>query len=463
MKKLLIFLLFIIAWSSCQNNEKSNHSKEQGKTIESSFDRNINLGELNKKGIEFSSKSFDKAIKISKELNKPIFIDFYTYWCGPCKRMDNFVFTDSIIGDFYNKNFICLKIDAEKGEGIALKNKFEVQAYPTLLFLTPNLEIKLKHVGYRGTKDFLELGYTAVDVKSSNDSVLKSLSNNDSNNESLFEFSSSLNYYTSQSEKDSALFDYFQDMPKNKWYTPQYFHLIENNSYSIFSPLSKFVIANRNKYSELYGQERIDKFFNRLMSFAFKTPKDLYGKSYGNFSDDKIYNLLYSELEKIDSVFANKNRLNHEIILLCMSVQENNNKYWNSLFTKVDYYNKHYSHFDKEWYNFPNNWYSRALIIAPINLEIKNYNETCLRRAKSRLTESDFNEFAKGLCIGTVNRFVSSEKQTENSKNELTIALRTLAKSYPVSKVWANEFLSKINMSNEDIINYKEEIIKNAL
>ncbi|TJY34102.1 thioredoxin family protein [Pontimicrobium aquaticum] len=462
MKKILIFLLFIIAWSSCKNKGKSNHDKEQGKRIESSFDKNINVGELNKKGIEFSSESFDKAIKISRELNKPIFIDFYTHWCGPCKRMDNFVFTDSIIGDFYNKNFICLKIDAEKGEGIALANKFGVQGYPTLLFLTPNLEIKLKHFGYRGTKNFLELGYTVIDGKSSNDSVLNSLSNYDSKVESLFEFSSSLNYYSRQSEKDSALFDYFKDIPKNKWYTPQYFHFIENQSYSIFSPLSEFVIANRNKYSKLYGKTRIDKFISRLMSFAIKTPKDLYGKSYNNFSNDEIYSLLYSELEKIDFVFTNKNKLNHEIILLCKSVRDNN-KDWNSLFTKVDYYNKHYSQFDKEWYNFPNNWYTRALMISPINLEIKNYNETCLKLAKSKLTDRDFNEFAKGLSIGTVERFVSNEKQSENTKNELTIALSTLTKLNPVSKVWANEFLSKINMSDEDIINYKEKIIKNAL
>ena len=73
------------------------------------------------------------------------------------KKMDNFVFTDSIIGDFYNKNFICLKYDAERGEGITLANKFEVKAYPTLLFLSPQLEIELKHVGYKGPTEFFRI------------------------------------------------------------------------------------------------------------------------------------------------------------------------------------------------------------------------------------------------------------------------------------------------------------------
>tara|TARA_R110002050_G_scaffold215007_2_gene351150 strand:+ start:2589 stop:3905 length:1317 start_codon:yes stop_codon:yes gene_type:complete len=417
-----------------------------------------------KNGIEFSSETFEKAIEISTELNRPIFIDFSTSWCGPCKKMDDFVFTDSIIGDFYNKNFICLKYDAERGEGIALANKFEVKAYPTLIFLSPQLEIELKYVGYKGPTEFLELGYTVVNEDISYNVIPNSLSDYELNIQDITEFSSFVGYL-SPIEKDSLLFDYFKDIPQDKWYLPQYFHLIENYSYSIFSTLSKFVIANRNKYSELYGKERIDKFISGLMSFAFKTPKDLYHKSFNNLSDDEIHKLIFNELVKIDPVFASKNSLDHEIILLCKNVIENCNdtEIWDSLFTKVKYYNKRYSHFDQEWHNFPNNWYYRALKICPNNLEIKNYNETSLKRAKSRLTESDYNEFEEGLCIGTVQSFVSSEKQSENSKKELTIALRILAKSHPVSKVWVNNFLSTVNVPDKDIMNYKEEIIKNAV
>ncbi|WP_149304505.1 thioredoxin family protein [Pareuzebyella sediminis] len=412
-------------------------------------------------GIEFSSVSFEEAIKTSKELNRPIFIDFSTSWCGPCRQMDNLVFSDSIIGDFYNKNFICLKFDAEKGEGITLANKFEINAYPTLLFLSPQLETELKHIGYRGPKEFLELGYTVVNEKTADITHLNSLIDD----EDIMEFSSFLSAYPSQLEKDLALLDYFRNIPQNKWYAPQFFYLIEDHAHSIFSPLSKLVVENRIRYSEMYGKERIDKFISRLMAFAFEAPKDLYGAPYKNLSDNEINKLLFSELSKIDPVLASKNSLDHEIILLCNSIRENynNTEIWDALFEKVDYYNTHYAHFDEEWHNFPNNWYYRALKIIPKKLEIKNYNEASLKRAKSVLGESDYNKFEKGLCIGTVQTFVSGQNQSENSKKELTIALRILSKSQPVSKIWANNFLSRIKVSDNDINKYKEEIIKNAL
>ncbi|UKJ07672.1 thioredoxin family protein [Solitalea lacus] len=88
-------------------------------------------------GIEFEHTSWKEIVQKAKEQNKPIFVDVYTSWCGPCKVMASTVFTKPEIGDKYNKGFINVKIDAEKGEGIDLAKKYEVKAYPTYLFINP--------------------------------------------------------------------------------------------------------------------------------------------------------------------------------------------------------------------------------------------------------------------------------------------------------------------------------------
>jgi len=91
-------------------------------------------------GIEFEHGTWAEAVKKAKQANKPIFVDVYTSWCGPCKIMAAEVFTKPQIGEKYNRGFINVKIDAEKGEGIALAKKYVVKAYPTYLFINPNNE-----------------------------------------------------------------------------------------------------------------------------------------------------------------------------------------------------------------------------------------------------------------------------------------------------------------------------------
>ena len=57
-------------------------------------------------GITFKKKSFEEAKKEAKKSGKLIFIDAYTDWCGPCKRMAATSFKDPKVGEMFNKNFI---------------------------------------------------------------------------------------------------------------------------------------------------------------------------------------------------------------------------------------------------------------------------------------------------------------------------------------------------------------------
>lgn len=89
-------------------------------------------------GVKWEEGSFSQALEKAKKTSKPVFIDCYTSWCGPCKHMGNAVFTLPQAGAFFNSGFINIKIDMEKGEGIQLKERFEVKAFPTFIILDSN-------------------------------------------------------------------------------------------------------------------------------------------------------------------------------------------------------------------------------------------------------------------------------------------------------------------------------------
>lgn len=113
-------------------------------------------------GITFEKGSWKEVVAKAKATNKPIFIDVYTSWCGPCKNMSKNVFTQAEVGKEYNENYICYQIDAEKGDGIELAKRYEVKAYPTYLFLKADGSLFSRSLGSMEAEKFIAVSKTAL-------------------------------------------------------------------------------------------------------------------------------------------------------------------------------------------------------------------------------------------------------------------------------------------------------------
>ena len=57
--------------------------------------------------------TLDEALAKQKKNAKPIFMDVYTDWCGPCKYLDATTFHDAAIVEFVNTNYYAVKFNAE--------------------------------------------------------------------------------------------------------------------------------------------------------------------------------------------------------------------------------------------------------------------------------------------------------------------------------------------------------------
>lgn len=112
--------------------------------------------------IRFNTSSWKEILVKAKKENKPIFLDISASWCGYCKRMKANVFTDAEVGEFYNKTFINVSVDGEKGDGIELAKKYGVKGYPTFVFLNPDGSLAMQASDYHKSEKFLELGKNAI-------------------------------------------------------------------------------------------------------------------------------------------------------------------------------------------------------------------------------------------------------------------------------------------------------------
>ncbi len=114
-----------------------------------------NPGDKVAKGISFNKGSWNELLSDAKKNKKPFFVDVYTTWCGPCKKMSKETFQDAEVGKYINSNFLAYKLDAEKGEGVGLSEKFDVEAYPTILFFNADGKLLGKEEGFMDSERFI--------------------------------------------------------------------------------------------------------------------------------------------------------------------------------------------------------------------------------------------------------------------------------------------------------------------
>ncbi len=120
-------------------------------------------GSIFGEGIRFEQGSWAQVVSKARQERKLIFVDIYTTWCGPCKMMDKKLFPHPEAGKKYNTHFINYKIDAEKGEGIDIADRYHVKAYPTNLFIDPETEeVVYTALGYCELTEFLHRADVAI-------------------------------------------------------------------------------------------------------------------------------------------------------------------------------------------------------------------------------------------------------------------------------------------------------------
>ncbi|HLP56249.1 MAG TPA: thioredoxin domain-containing protein [Fluviicola sp.] len=119
--------------------------------------------------IKFEHITLDEAKAKAKVEKKPIFVDVYATWCGPCKQMAATAFVDPALSAYYNEHFINVKIDGEKEAEGGPKTMMEygITAYPTLLYINADGTLFRKLIGGQTASTLMKRGKEVVDPNNS--------------------------------------------------------------------------------------------------------------------------------------------------------------------------------------------------------------------------------------------------------------------------------------------------------
>ena len=246
---------------------------------------------VNTDGIKFEESSFEEALKKAKDQGKLLFMDCYTTWCGPCKMMSNQVFKQKFIGDFFNQNLVSLKMDMEKGEGIDLQKKFDVNAFPTMFLLNGDGNIIYKILGGRDPRAFMEAIQRGM-KQSTPYYILKSkYETGDRSVKLMADYFQTMSDAGELKNVDGEVKSYLATLKAPESYSVSAWALYDNFVNRVSDAEFKFLVNNRKEFAKQVGDSTVDKKIERVV---FPVVIDYLKGAVSKESMDQVWKLVNS-------------------------------------------------------------------------------------------------------------------------------------------------------------------------
>ena len=220
-------------------------------------------------GIKFVESNFKEAVAQAEQENKLLFMDCYTSWCGPCRLLANRVFPNDSIGQFFNKHFVSLKVDMEKGEGPALARQYGVKAYPTLLFIDPSTqEIVSQVVGFRTVKALLEDAQKAANPNRNLQGLAAQFNENPTNPAIASAYLEGLWAASLTQERDETLKNYLSRLTPEEICTTDNWKILSAHTENPYSYAFDCLHKNREGFRNVMGKEAVNGKLDHLYRYA---------------------------------------------------------------------------------------------------------------------------------------------------------------------------------------------------
>ncbi len=220
------------------------------------------------KGVDFiESSEWGEVLALAELEDKIIFLDAYTSWCRPCKKMDKVVFSRPDVGDLYNENFLNVKVNMEKGDGVNLVEKYHIIAYPSLFFLSPDGEVVHRVTGYKGPGEILKIGRQVKEGNKTVASLEEQYKTGERTPEFLYEY-----LQTSIEAKDgrqtARLEEYLSS--QEDWQTEDIRSLLFHTLDTPDSPLFDHLIENKSAFAIQFGVSDVENKIQNLVYTAIR-------------------------------------------------------------------------------------------------------------------------------------------------------------------------------------------------
>lgn len=241
---------------------------------------------------QFRTIAYDEALSAAQQEGKMVFIDFYTDWCGPCKRMSREVFPQDKVGNFLNHKFICIKLNAEK-EGKELAKLFQVKAYPTFLIVNTSKQVVFRLEGAMDTDAFISRIENGIDPNQKPERLAQRYQSGERSAELINNYAFSLMTNDKEQEGYQVVNEYFKTLSNKQRLLPRNLFLFTRYTVSLDDEKAKFLLQNEALFPKESSQ-KVTEHLDKLIAMALSS----YFSGY-RWSEKKFHEAEYQWLKQL--------------------------------------------------------------------------------------------------------------------------------------------------------------------
>ncbi len=206
--------------------------------------------------ITFEEPDWQIAMDKAKKEGKLLMVYLNTLWCDPCLDMEETIFQDATVHDFYSEKFINVPFDAEGFPGAEIADRYGVEIFPVFLFINHYGELIHKGCGWMDESTFLEVGQNALTESKTLIYYQKMFAQGERSPKFLSDYS----YLLDAACIDASAFvkSFFKDLPEEKWVEEPAWTMINLNVYNPYSPQFEYLAANHELFEVRYGKDTVD-------------------------------------------------------------------------------------------------------------------------------------------------------------------------------------------------------------
>jgi thiol-disulfide isomerase/thioredoxin len=112
--------------------------------------------------VTFFEGTWAEVMAKAKKEGKPVMVDFWAPWCGPCRMMNSQTFKDAQVGEAMNGKIIAYKMNTDEGEGGQKGQQYKVTGIPCFVFFSPDGKEIHRAVGYHTKDQFMPVISTVL-------------------------------------------------------------------------------------------------------------------------------------------------------------------------------------------------------------------------------------------------------------------------------------------------------------